>query len=175
MTSRSVLPTLCLGLWVAASAATAQAPPLTTRPAGWQAPQGQADGIAIGPHGALAWTSWMQDVLRYRENDAAPIRILAKDLPGINSLAFDQKTGKLYASQVFLSDAIWEIDVAGNNPPRRIAKDMGGFNGFEVGPDGMLYGPLRFTGQVVRMNPADRAIQVINSEFQVPAALKLDR
>ena len=115
------------------------------------APEGQADDIAIGPKGEMAWTSYIQGVLRYRANDTAPIRVLAKDLPGINSLAFDQRSGKLYASQVFLGDAMWEIDVADKPDraaPRLIAKDMGGFNGFEVGPDGMIYGPLWFKGQI---------------------------
>ena len=138
------------------------------------APEGEADDIAIGPNGEMAWTSYLQGVVRYRENDAAPIRILAKDLPGINSLAFDQKNGKLYASQVFLGDAMHEIDVAGIKPPRLIAKDIGGFNGFEVGPDGMIYGPIWFKGQVAKMNPADGAITVINSEFKIPAAANLD-
>ncbi len=122
----------------------------------------------------MAWTSFLQGVIRYRENDGAAIRVLAKDLPGINSLAFDQRSGKLYASQVFLGDAMWEIDITGNQPPRQIAKDMGGLNGFEVGPDGMIYGPLWFKGQVVKMNPADGAISVIADGFKVPAAANLD-
>ncbi|MCA6328155.1 MAG: hypothetical protein IM649_02420 [Phenylobacterium sp.] len=138
------------------------------------APEGQADDIAIGPRGELAWTSYLQGVIRYRETKGAPIRVLAKDLTGINSLAFDMKTGQLYASQVFLGDAMWEIDVAGVKAPRLIAKDLGGFNGFEVGPDGQLYGPLWFKGAVARMNPANGAVTVLNSEFQVPAAVNLD-
>ncbi len=138
------------------------------------APEGQADDIAIGPRGELAWTSYLQGIIRYRENDAAPIRMLAQKLPGINSLAFDMKNGKLYASQVFLGDAMWEIDVSGKAEPRLIAKDMGGFNGFEVGPDGFIYGPLWFKGQVVKMNPASGAITIINGEFKIPAAANLD-
>lgn len=138
------------------------------------APEGQADDIAVGPKGELAWTSYLQGVVRIRDNDRAPIRVVAKDLPGINSLAFDMKTGRLYASQVFLGDAMWEIDVAGTKPPRLVAKDMGGFNGFEVGPDGMLYGPLWFKGSVAKMDPASGAITVINAEFRIPAAANLD-
>ncbi len=138
------------------------------------APEGQADDIAIGPKGELAWTSYLQGIVRYRENDSAPIRVLAKDLPGINSLDFDRKTGQLYASQVFLGDAMWEIDVAGVKPPRLIAKDMGGFNGFEVGPDSMLYGPLWFKGSVAKMDPATGALTVINAEFKTAAAANLD-
>jgi sugar lactone lactonase YvrE len=137
-------------------------------------PEGQADDIAIGPKGELAWTSYLQGIVRFRETEGAPIRTLAKDLTGINSLAFDMKTGQLYASQVFLGDAMWEIDVAGAKAPRLIAKDLGGFNGFEVGPDGMLYGPLWFKGAVARMDPANGAITIINSQFQVPAAVNLD-
>jgi streptogramin lyase len=138
------------------------------------APEGQADDIAIGPKGEMAWTNYLMGMVRYRENDSAPMRVLAKDLPGLNSLDFDRRNGKLYASQVFLGDALWEIDVAGQKPPRLIVKDMGGFNGFEVGPDGMLYGPLWFKGQVVRIDPANGQITVINSDFKIPAAANLD-
>ena len=137
-------------------------------------PEGQADDIAVGPRGELAWTNYLMGMLRYRESDTAPMRVLAKDLPGLNSVDFDRRNGKLYASQVFLGDALWEIDVAGQKPPRLIVKDMGGLNGFEVGPDGMLYGPLWFKGSVVKIDPADGRITVINSEFKVPAAANLD-
>jgi sugar lactone lactonase YvrE len=138
------------------------------------APQGQADDIAIGPKGEMAWTSFLQGVLRIRDNDAAPIRVIAKDLPGINSLAFDQKSGKLYASQVFLGDALWEIDVSGVQPPRLIKKDIGGLNGFEVGADGWILAPLWFKGQIVKVNPVGGEMKVINSEFKVPAAANYD-
>ena len=137
-------------------------------------PEGQADDIAVGPKGELAWTNYLMGMIRYRESDDAPLRVLAKDLPGINSLDFDRRNGKLYASQVFLGDALWEIDVTGKAPPRLIKKDLGGLNGFEVGPDGMIYGPLWFKGQVVKVDPANGDAVVINSEFQVPAAANLD-
>jgi len=137
-------------------------------------PEGQADDIAVGPKGELAWTNYLMGMLRYRESDSAPMRVLAKDLPGLNSLDFDRRSGKLYASQVFLGDALWEIDVAGIRPPRLIAKDLGGFNGFEVGPDGFLYGPLWFKNSVVKIDPANGAVTVINNQFKTPAAANLD-
>ena len=137
-------------------------------------PEGQADDIAIGLRGEMAWTNYLMGTVRLRENDAAPMRVLAKDLPGLNSLDFDRKNGKLYASQVFLGDALWELDVAGIKPPRLIAKDLGGLNGFEVGPDGFIYGPLWFKNSVVKIDPANGAITVINKEFKTPAAANLD-
>ncbi len=138
------------------------------------APEGQSDDIAIGPKGEMAWTNYMMGMLQYRESDMAPLRVLAKDLPGLNSLDFDRRNGKLYASQVFMGDAVWEIDVRGAQPPRLIARDLGGFNGFEVGPDGMLYGPLWFKGQVVKLDPSTGTVSVINADFKTPAAANLD-
>lgn len=135
---------------------------------------GQADDIAIGPNGEMAWTGFYTGKVMYRENDAAPIQVLATDLPGINSLDFNDETGALYASQVFLGDALWEIDRAGAEPPRLIGKDLGGFNGFEVGDDGWLYGPLWFKGQIVRINPEDGELKVISSDFKTPAAANFD-
>ncbi len=132
--------------------------------------QGQADDIAIGPTGAMAWTAFTQGKVMYRENDQAPIRVLAEQLPGINSIAFNQATGQLFASQVFLGDALWEIDLRGEQEPRLIAKDMGGFNGFEVGADGWIYGPLWFKNQVVRINPVDGEIRMVADGFATPAA-----
>ena len=37
-------------------------------------PEGQADDIAIGPNGEMAWTNYLMGMLRYRENDSAPMR-----------------------------------------------------------------------------------------------------
>jgi len=136
--------------------------------------EGQADDIAVGPKGELAWTNYLMGMLRMRDSDTAPMRVVAKDLPGLNSLDFDRRNGKLYASQVFLGDALWEIDPAGQKAPRLIKKDMGGFNGFEVGPDGMLYGPLWFKGQVVKIDPANGAMTVIADGFKIHAAANLD-
>ena len=137
-------------------------------------PEGQADDIAIGPNGEMAWTNYLSGAIRYRENDNAPMRLLAQGLPGLNSLDFDRRNGKLYAPQVFLGDALWEIDVAGVKPPRLIAKDLGGFSGFEVGPDGFLYGPLWFKRSVAKVDPANGAVSVISASFETPAAANPD-
>ncbi|HBT06597.1 MAG TPA: hypothetical protein DEB22_09265, partial [Alcanivorax sp.] len=59
---------------------------------------------------------------------------------------------RLFATQVFMGDALYEIDRSGEQPPRKIIEGMGGLNGFEFGPDGHLYGPLWFKGEVVRVN-----------------------
>lgn len=137
-------------------------------------PDGQADDMAIGPAGQMAWTSYLMGEVHYRATPDAQIRVVAADLPGINAVAFDPKTAKLYVSQVFAGDALWEIDVSGRRPPRLIAKDLGGLDGFQVGADGMIYGPLWFKHSVVKIDPANGALSVINDQFDAPSAVKLD-
>src|ERR1044072_7275539 len=114
------------------------------------APEGMADDIAFAPDGTMAWTGFLTGDLYSRKGDG-PIKKLASGLPGINSLAF-RKDGRLYATQVFLGDALYELDVDGVKPPRKIMEKMGGLNGLEFGPDDKLYGPLWFKGQVAKVD-----------------------
>ncbi len=136
------------------------------------APKGMADDLVIGPDGTLAWTAFLLGDLYARGADGQ-IRTLASGLPGINSLAYSPD-GRLFATQVFLGDALYEIDTKGEKPARKIMEGMGGLNGFQFGPDGKLYGPLWFKGQVVRIDVDSGDIEVIADGFKVPAAVNLD-
>src|SRR3954452_1283051 len=135
-------------------------------------PEGMADDIAFAPDGTMAWTGFLTGDLYSRKGDG-PVKKLASGLPGINSLAF-RKDGRLYATQVFLGDALYEIDVEGVKPPRKIMEKMGGLNGFEFGPDDMLYGPLWFKGQVARVDVDKAELSVVADGFKVPAAVNFD-
>ena len=136
------------------------------------APIGMADDIAVAPDGTMAWTGFLAGDLYARKGDG-PIKKLASGLPGINSLAF-RKDGRLYATTVFLGDALYEIDVEGIKPPRQIMEKMGGLNGFEFGPDDKLYGPLWFKGQVAKVDVDKAELTVVAEGFKVPAAVNFD-
>ena len=136
------------------------------------APVGMADDIAFAPDGTMAWTGFLARDLYARKGDG-PIKKLASGLPGINSLAF-RKDGRLYATTVFLGDALYEIDVEGIKPPRQIMEEMGGLNGFEFGPDDKLYGPLWFKGQVAKVDVDKAELTVVADGFKVPAAVNFD-
>lgn len=131
-------------------------------------PDGMADDIAFGPNGEMAWTGYLTGKVFIQEKGGQP-RMISSGLPGSNSLAFT-KEGKLYFTQVFLGDALYEADVTGATPARLIRKDLGGFNGFEVGPEGKLYGPLWFKNAIVKIDPATGADTVVADGFQIPAA-----
>ncbi len=136
------------------------------------APEGMADDIAFAPDGTMAWTGFLTGDLYSRKGDG-PIKKLASGLPGINSLAY-RKDGRLYATTVFLGDTLYEIDVEGVKPPRMIMEKMGGLNGFEFGPDDMLYGPLWFKGQVAKVDVDKPELTVIADGFKTPAAVNFD-
>jgi sugar lactone lactonase YvrE len=135
-------------------------------------PEGMADDIAFAPDGTMAWTGFLTGDLYSRKGDG-PIKKLASGLPGINSLAY-RKDGRLYATTVFLGDTLYEIDVEGVKPPRKIMEKMGGLNGFEFGPDDMLYGPLWFKGQVAKVDVDKAELTVVADGFKVPAAVNFD-
>ena len=135
-------------------------------------PEGMSDDIAFAPDGTMAWTAFLTGDLYSRKGDG-PVKKLASGLPGINSLAF-RKDGRLYATQVFLGDALYEIDVEGVKPPRKIMEKMGGLNGFEFGPDDMLYGPLWFKGQVAKVDVDKAELSVVADGFKIPAAVNFN-
>ena len=136
-------------------------------------PDGMADDIAFGPNGEMAWTGYLTGKVfiqdKAGQGGGGQPRLISQGLPGSNSLAFT-KDGKLYFTQVFLGDALYEADVTGATAARLIRKDLGGFNGFEVGPDGMLYGPLWFKNAIVRIDPKTGADTIVADGFQIPAA-----
>jgi sugar lactone lactonase YvrE len=145
-------------------------------------PTGMADDIAFAEDGTMAWTAFLLGKVYIRKGNKT-IEV-ANGLSGPNSLAFS-KDGRLYVSEVFLGDALYEIDIKNVDKPdfkalpradlRRIADKLGGLNGFEISKnDGFLYGPLWFKGQAVKINLENGTVEVIASGFKIPAAANLD-
>lgn len=131
-------------------------------------PDGMADDIAFGPDGVMAWTGYLTGKVFVQEKGQAP-KMVSSGLPGSNSLAFTQDS-KLYMTQVFLGDALYEVDWKGAGGARLIRKDLGGLNGFEVGADGMIYGPLWFKHAIVKVDPKTGKDTVVADGFEIPAA-----
>jgi sugar lactone lactonase YvrE len=75
---------------------------------------------------------------------------------------------------VFGGDDLYELDPTGQKPPRLIRAKMGGFNSFWPGPDGKLYGPLWFKGQVVKVDPDTGQVTVVAQGLKTPASVKFD-
>jgi len=135
-------------------------------------PDGGADDLVFGPDGRVYWNAFFLGKLCTKSADGKIIT-LAENLPGMNAIAFS-KDGRLFASQVFLGDALWEIDLSGQQNNRKVAEKLGGLNGFMFGPDNNLYGPLWFKGQVVKVDVNTGQVTVVSDGLKVPAAVKFD-
>ncbi len=135
-------------------------------------PLGEADDLEFGPDGTLAWTAFFAGEVRARRPDGQ-IVTLASGHPGFNSLAF-APDGRLFATTVFLGDALYEIDLTAREPARLVLENLGGLNGFDFGPDGKLYGPLFTKGQIARVDVDRGELEVIAEGFDVPAAVNFD-
>jgi len=136
-------------------------------------PLGNSDDLAFGPDGTLVWTAgaWRKVIARRPDGE---IVTLAENLRGVNAVNFSPD-GRLFVSSVFGADALYEIDVTGEKPPRLIAEKLGGLNGFEVTADNKLYGPLFRKGKVVQVNLDDGEITDIADGFTRPAAVNIDK
>lgn len=135
-------------------------------------PTGMADDVEQGPDGTLAWTAFLQGKVFARTPEGT-LLTLAEGLPGTNSIAW-REDGRLFMTQVFAGDALWELDPTGKKEPRLVMEGMGGLNGFDFGPDGHLYGPIWFKGQIARVNVDAGTLEVIADGFKTPAAVNFN-
>jgi sugar lactone lactonase YvrE len=135
-------------------------------------PLGGADDVTLGPDGSLYWTGYFSGRLMRRTPDGKT-RVIAKELPGLNSLAF-RRDGRFYVTQLGRGDALWEVDPSGKKPPRQILSGLGFLNGFEFGTDDKLYGPLLRKGQIARINVDTGTLEVVAEGFAMPVAVNFD-
>jgi len=136
-------------------------------------PEGMADDLAFSADGTMYWTA-IEDGIIYARKPNGPIRRIVENRKGVNAISFSPDRTRLFFSLVFYGDALYELDLTESEPPRLVAENIGGLNAFQVGDDGMIYGPLVFGARVVRIHPDTGEIATISTEFERPGALKLD-
>ncbi|MEM1432580.1 MAG: hypothetical protein AAGG11_00845 [Pseudomonadota bacterium] len=133
------------------------------------------DDVAFASDGSFFWTSILTgEVAGF---DAAGNRVVAAQLPpGPNPVTFSDDD-RLFISQCFLGTNVYELDPKGVEQPRLIAGDLGpgcGLNGMDWGPDGRLYGPRWFVGEVISLDVDTGERRVEATGFVTPAAVKFD-
>ena len=135
-------------------------------------PQGGADDLVFEPGGRVIWTAFFLGKVFARGADGK-ILTLADNLPGTNAIA-RSADGRVFFTQVFMGDALWELDLSGKMKNRKIAENMGGLNAFSIHSDGYIYGPRWFKGDVVKVDVETGKVTVVADGFKVPAAAKFD-
>ena len=136
-------------------------------------PEGEADDLVFSPRdGGMVWSSVIQGVLHKRVG-GGPVEVLA-NVPYVNSIAFSRDGKRLFAAQIDGEETLWEIDYSGLEPPRAIAKHIGGLNAFDVGLDGKIYGPLYQTGKIAKIDTDTGEVTILAEGFTKPSAAKFD-
>ena len=133
------------------------------------------DDLAFGPDGSVYWTDIAVGEVGKR-TPAGVTSIVGAPGPGANPITFSDD-GRLFVSQCFLDDHLFEIDPDGVEEPRLINDELGpgcGLNGMDWGPDGKLYGPRWFRGEVARVDVDSGAVETVATGFRIPAAVKFD-
>ena len=133
------------------------------------------DDVAFASDGSWYWTSIMTGGVAGFTADGE--RIVAAQLgPGVNPITFSDDD-RLFVSQCFFGTNLYEVDPSGASAPRLISDTLGpgcGLNGMDWGPDGRLYGPRWFRGEVVSFDVSDNSMRVEATGLEVPAAVKFD-
>jgi len=137
------------------------------------AAQGESDDVAMGPDGTLVWTALISGELRARKADGR-IVTLAADIPMINPVNFT-KDGRLFTGTFGKPDSLIEIDPAGKQPPRTVARDLGGINAFvDDGTGTGLFVPLAEKGALGRVDLTTGEVKIIATDLGQPVAVKRD-
>lgn len=146
------------------------------------------DDLTFGPDGSMYWTDILVGEVGRRTPDGTVTKQFVA--PGVNPITFSEE-GRLFVALDFGGDGLFELDPELIEPPRPIVVateavpfPLGFLNGFDVGPDGRLYGPLFAVGIVISIDVdscdatsdpwGDCDLQVVATGFGVPAAAKFD-
>lgn len=129
------------------------------------------DDVAVGPDGSIYWT----DITIGEVGRLAPDGEVTKQLvaPGPNPIAFSPD-GRLFVGQAFFGDGLYELDPDLTGWKRVVIPDSGvppfptQLNGFDFGPDGMLYSPQPFLGRIVKIDPETGALAVVAADLPSP-------
>jgi len=132
------------------------------------------DDLIFGPDGSLYWTSFFfGEVGRLAPDNTVTTQFVA---PGANPITVSDD-GRLFTSQCFAGETVFELSLDLDVPPREVISFPGtscGLNGMDWGPDGHLYGPRQFVGDVVRVDVDGGTFEVVASGFGGPGAVKFD-
>ena len=112
----------------------------------------------------------------YRIDAAGMKTVIARGLTAPNGIQFNKRTGRLFVSECFQANRVFEVDPAGVKEPRLVVKEnvIPVPEGFDFDPDtNDLIIPDMGSGRILRVHPDSGAIQPIADKFTAPIALKI--
>jgi sugar lactone lactonase YvrE len=102
--------------------------------------------------------------------------VIARGISGANGIQYNKRTGRLFISECFWGNRVFELDPTGVKEPRLLVKEnlIAVPEGFDFDPDtNDLIIPDLGTGKIVRVHPDTGNVTVIAEKFAGPVALKV--
>jgi len=112
----------------------------------------------------------------YRISPNGMKKVIASGLTAPNGIQYNPRTGRLFVTECFQANRVFEIDPAGVKKPRLMIKENvipvpEGF-GFDLQTNDLIV-PDMGTGKILRINPDTAEITTIAEKFVTPVALKV--
>jgi len=112
----------------------------------------------------------------YRISPDGMKKVIAKGLIAPNGIQYNPRTGRLFITECFQANRVFEIDPAGVKEPRLMIKENvipvpEGF-GFDMETNDLIVPDLG-TGKILRIHPDSAEITTIAEKFVTPVALKV--
>ena len=112
----------------------------------------------------------------YRLDKNGMKTVIAKGLTAPNGIQYNKRTGRLFTSECFQANRVFELDPTGVKEPKLLVKEnlIAVPEGFGFDPDtNDLIIPDMGTGKILRVNPDTGDITTIAEGFAAPIALKI--
>jgi sugar lactone lactonase YvrE len=112
----------------------------------------------------------------YRLDKNGVKTVIARGLTAPNGIQYNKRTGRLFTSECFQANRVFELDPTGAKEPRLLVKEnvIPVPEGFGFDPDtNDLIIPDMGTGKILRVNPDSGDIKTIAEKFSAPIALKV--
>lgn len=137
-------------------------------------PDGQADDLFLTPNGQIFYTAFLNGEVRTFNPQTGNLTTIASGINGANPITQNQN-GRIFVGQGFSlqNTGLFEIDPTGLTNPRLIL-NQAGLNAFDFGSDGLLYSPLQFTGEIVKINVDTGNIEKVVLDLVTPVAVKFN-
>jgi DNA-binding beta-propeller fold protein YncE len=132
---------------------------------------GGPDDVFITSDGTIYWTEILTGFVGMLKPDGTFVRQFVG--PGVNPITMSDG-GRLFVNQLFLGTGLWELDPNLVAPPQELNGALA-LNSFDFGPDGFLYAPSFFTGEVLKIDVDDAGSpEVVANVGGVSSAVKFN-
>ncbi|PSB47092.1 hypothetical protein C7B80_10705 [Cyanosarcina cf. burmensis CCALA 770] len=139
-----------------------------------KSPDGQADDFIFTPNGQIFYTALLSSEVRTFDPQTNKVETIVAGIPAVDPIAQDKRDRIFIGQSLSLKNTgLYEVDPTGQNSPRLILNKPG-LNAFDFGSDGLLYSPVQFTGEIIKINVDTGAIAPVASGLKSPTAVKFN-